>query len=354
MGEMTMRERMLAVLRGEGPDRVPFVQYHNASAPDNDIWAMIGRENMGILRWIRLHRVEHPNCRTHTQNIAHQGLRGLRTVIETPRGCMTEERFYEPALNTASIRNHFVSVPGDYAALQAYLEDAVVVEDRAAFHEAVEALGEDGLPLIRLERTPFQQLWIQWVSMTDLALHMVDCPDRVARCVDAMIREMRAVFEVVARVPVPFVDFPDNITAPMIGEANFRQYCAPFYNELANLLSEQGTRVLVHMDGDLKPLWDAVGETQIDGIDSLSPPPDNDTSVAEAFSLWPKRCVLVNFPSSVHLSSPQAIYDQAGELLQQGGRTGRLQIQISENTPPGAWRKSYPEIVRAIRDFGPL
>ena len=38
--------------------------------------------------------------------------------------------------------------------------------------------------------------------------------------------------------------------------------------------------------------------------------------------------------------------------LQQAGHTGRLQIQISENVPPGGWRKSYPEIVRAIRDFG--
>ena len=349
---MTMRERMLAVLRGEKPDRVPFVQYRNASAPDEEIWAVIGRENMGVMPWIRLHRVEHPNCRTHTEEISERGLRGLRTVIETPVGCMTEEKFYEPALNTASIRDHFVKTPEDYAVLQAYLEDSVVVEDLTAYHEACASLGEDGITLIRLERTPFQQLWVQWVSIADLALHMVDCPDRVARCVDAMVKEMRAVFEIVTRTPVPFVDFPDNITAPVIGDSNFREYCVPYYNELADMLADKRVPVLVHMDGDLKPLWDAIGETRIKGIDSLSPPPDNDTSVADALSLWPDRCVLVNFPSSVHLASPQAIYDQTGELLQQGGRSGQLQIQISENTPPGTWRKSYPEIVRAIRDFG--
>lgn len=350
---MAMRERMLAVLRGEKPDRVPFVQYHNVSAPDKEVWAKIGRENMGVLWWIALHRIEHPNCRRRTEEIAERGLRGLRTVIETPKGCMVEERFYEPALNTSSIRDHFVRQPDDYAALQAYLEDGVVVEDLAAFHEACEALGDDGLTLIRLERTPFQQLWVQWASIADLALHLVDCPDRVARCVDAMVRQMREVFEIAARTPVPFVDFPDNITAPVIGEAKFRKYCVPLYNELADMLAERGVPVLVHMDGDLRPLWDAIGECRINGIDSLSPPPDNDTSVADALSLWPDRCVLVNFPSSVHLATPREIYDRAGELLQQGGRTGRLQIQISENTPPGVWRKSYPEIVRAIRDFGP-
>jgi hypothetical protein len=40
------------------------------------------------------------------------------------------------------------------------------------------------------------------------------------------------------------------------------------------------------------------------------------------------------------------------EILSEAGHTGRLQIQISENVPPGVWRTSYPEIVRAIRNFG--
>ena len=60
----------------------------------------------------------------------------------------------------------------------------------------------------------------------------------------------------------------------------------------------------------------------------------------------------VNYPSSVHLASPEAVYERAAEILQGAGHTRRLQIQISENVPPGMWRRSYPEIVRAIRDFG--
>ncbi|MCJ7750272.1 MAG: hypothetical protein MUQ65_04140 [Armatimonadetes bacterium] len=65
----------------------------------------------------------------------------------------------------------------------------------------------------------------------------------------------------------------------------------------------------------------------------------------------------VNFPSSVYLKSPGAIYQRAQEqrareLLDEAGHTGRLQIQISENVPPGVWRKSYPQIVKAIHDFG--
>jgi hypothetical protein len=60
----------------------------------------------------------------------------------------------------------------------------------------------------------------------------------------------------------------------------------------------------------------------------------------------------VNFPSSVHLALPEEVYRRAAEILAEGAESGRLQIQVSENVPPGVWRRSFPEIVGAIRDFG--
>jgi hypothetical protein len=94
-----------------------------------------------------------------------------------------------------------------------------------------------------------------------------------------------------------------------------------------------------------------IGEAGIRGVDSLSPAPDNDTSVADAIREWPGMRLLVNFPSSIHLADEDTIERTAREILEQGGRTGRLQIQVSENAPPEAWKKSFPPIVRAIREF---
>jgi hypothetical protein len=347
---MTMRERILAVIRGDRPDRVPFVQYENAAAPDAEIWERIGRGNMGLLRWTRLHRIEHPNCTTRTEAISLDELSGQRTIIQTPGGTLTAERLFEPTYGTGAAHHHFIRQPQDYDALLAYLKDAVVVADSAPFERAVAELGDDGLPLPAVERTPFQQLWVQWVSIEDLSYHMLDCPERVAACMDALAQQEREVCRVAAAAPVEFVDFPDNITAPVIGPDNFQRYCVPFYNELAELLGERP--VFVHMDGDLQPLWPAIGASGVRGIDSLSPPPDNDTSAGQAVSMWPDTRVWVNYPSSVHLAAPRVVYDQTAEILEQAGHSGRLQIQISENVPPGLWRQSFPEIVRAIEDFG--
>ena len=73
---------------------------------------------------------------------------------------------------------------------------------------------------------------------------------------------------------------------------------------------------------------------------------------ADALARWPDKFVWANFPSSVHLEEPEVIFRTARELLEDAGHSGRFWIQISENTPAGVWRKSFPEIMRAIRDFG--
>jgi len=355
---MNMRERMLALIKRREHDRVPFVQYSNAAAPNEEIWSLIGRENMGILTWSRPYRFEHPNCRFEREEIERSGLTGYRTILHTPEGKLVEERFLEPTYGTSSVSKHFVRAPDDYRILSAYFRDVSAQKHLDDFIRLYRELDSDGLPHVTVERTPFQQLWVQWVCLEDLAYHLVDCPEVIDEVISTMTDLQRSIFELVCHavreVPIPYVTFPDNITAPVIGEKYFRLYCVSAYDELAGMLADAGTDVpvFVHMDGDLKPLWNAIGESSVRGLDSFSPPPDNDTTVAQAAALWPEMRLLTNFPSSMHLAKPHEIYRRAEQILAEAGHSGRLQIQISENVPPGTWRKSFLQIVKAIEEFG--
>lgn len=360
MTEMTMRERMLAFMQGREHDRVPFVQYSGSAAvPYQEVWARLGRENIGILQWIPVYRFETPHCRFETEDVAPDGKKGFRRTLIAPEGQLWEERLYEPTFGTSAAASHFVKQPEDYRVLMSYFRDVAVYKDLAVLHDKLSELGDDGLPHTCVTRTPFQQLWIEWVGIEDLSIHMVECEGLMEEVFALMWDLQRRVFEVTcqaaAEAPIPYVVIGDNVTAPMIGESWFRKYCAASYDQLAEMLDEAGLDipVAVHMDGDLRPLWDAIGESRVRALDSMSPPPDNDTSVADARAHWPDMRLMVNFPSSVHLATPDAVYARAMTILQQGGRAGRLQIQISENVPPGAWEKSYPAIARAIADFGP-
>jgi len=353
---MTMRERILAVIRGHECDRVPFVQYSGLAAPDEDIWSQLGGDSMGVIRWSAVHRLESPNCDFVHVPFERNGRRGERTTLVTPVGTLTEEKIFEPTFGTAARSKHFLTTPDDYRVLRAYLEDLVVLDDVDHYRRDLRMAGDDGVPMVAVNRTPYQQMWIQWVCLEDFCIHRAEHPDIVEECMSLLGDIQRRTFDVLLKaldaVDIPFVDVPDNITAPPIGLDNFRRYCVPYYDELADMLSDRGIPVFVHMDGDLMPLRDAIRESKIGGLDSFSPWPDNDTRPGEAASMWPDMRLFMNYPSSVHLWEPAEIYEHTLGILNEIGHTGRLQLQVSENVPPHRWRVSFPEIVRAIDDFG--
>jgi len=354
-----MKNRMLALIKGEKFDRIPFVQYDNmgiCAAEAQEIWPVVGRENLGLLRWSYLHRLEHPNCKYEIKDIVRDGIKGQIIHLHTPKGILEAEKFFEPAFESESYQKHFIQSREDYEKFLAYLQDIVVVEDRSRYLNDYKILGDDGFPMVTVERTPFQQMWILWVSLLDLCIHMVDYEDILEECFrllgDIQLRVYDIVMKLRKELPIHYINVPDNITAPVIGVNNFRKYCIPYYNKLAEMLEGTDIQVVVHMDGDLKPLWSDIKELKINAIDSLTPPPDNDTTAAEATRMWPDKKFFLNFPSSVHLEQPQKIYETAMDILNQAGNTGRLWIQVSENVPPGIWKKSYPHIIKAIREFG--
>jgi len=354
MAEMTMRRRMLAVLTGQPHDRVPFVQYRGM-APTAEAWELVGRENLGLLGWSGVYSCQTPNCHSETEQFELDGNTARRTTLHTPEGELQE--VWVDAAIAAHLHEHYIKEPADYRALMALVRDRQYRPEPAGWLAAWNDIGEDGLPHTSLGRTAYQQLWIEWVNPTDLAAHMADEPALMEEVFATLDEAMEKVFavacEVVRQAPVPYLVLPDNITAPMIGERYFRRFCVPMYRRLREMLDAVGSDipVAVHADGELKPLWKAFGESGVGWIDSMSPPPDNNTSVADALREWPNTGVGINFPSSIHLKDEEAIYQATMEILEQGGRSHRLQIQISEDFPPDAWRKSYPQIVRAIDDF---
>ncbi len=349
MPDMTMRERILAVVQGREHDRVPLVIYDGILPPEQ-VQRELGRERIGLLRWSRIHREEHPHCHFENQEYFIDGARWQRNTLYTPKGSLFEERAFETAYGSSSIRKHYIQEAQDYEVFWAYLEDCVLLADYDRYHRDQADLGEDGTPLVSVERSPYQQLWVQWVGLDRLGYHFADYGDRVEHTIALLRQRARRTFELAAASPAPFIDFPDNITAPAIGPRRFREYCVPLYNELADLLGDRP--VFVHMDGDLKPLWPLIGASKVKGIDSLAPAPDNDTSVAQAVAMWPDKILFVNFPSSVHLKPADAVRAEAESILAAAGHTGRLQIQISENVPHSVWRTSLPAIADAIDAFG--
>jgi hypothetical protein len=351
MKRMTMRERMLAVVQGREHDRVPFAMYE-IMLPAGQAFEVLGHGNIGLIRFCSIYRAVTPHCRLESEIYYEGDAKWQSNVLHTPKGDLEERRIFEPAYDSSTARKHFVETRQDYERLWSCLEDAIILDNYEQYYRDCAELAEDGIPKPEIERTPYQQLWIEWVGLEALSYHMAEWPDHVNHTIDLLEQRARKTFEIAARSPAPYIVIVDNITAPAIGPARFRKYCVSLYDELAGRLAERGAPVYVHMDGLLKPLWKDIARSRVGGLDSFTPVPDCDTTVAEAVSLWPEKRLWLNFPGTKHLAEPAEIRAAADEILAAAGHTGRLQIQISENVPLNRWQTSFPIIAEAIEAFG--
>ena len=77
---MTLRERMTAFMRGQPTDRIPLAQY-DTILPWREAWALVGRENLGLLRWVPCYRSAHPHCRFDTVPFERDGLRRVTSFL---------------------------------------------------------------------------------------------------------------------------------------------------------------------------------------------------------------------------------------------------------------------------------
>ncbi|MCZ7545600.1 MAG: hypothetical protein M5R40_19685 [Anaerolineae bacterium] len=197
-----MRDRILAVVQGREHDRVPFVIY-DGMLPMDQVRARLGSDRIGLLRWSRIHQVRTPHCRFETEAYYVGETKWHRVTLHTPAGAIYEERAFETGYNSSAIRKHYVEKPEDYEVLWAYLEDSIIAEDFDCYYRDEAELGDSGLPLVAVERTPYQQLWIQWVGLEQLSFHWIDYPDRVEKTIDMLRQRVRKVFEIAYRSPAP-------------------------------------------------------------------------------------------------------------------------------------------------------
>ena len=98
----------------------------------------------------------------------------------------------------------------------------------------------------------------------------------------------------------------------------------------------------------------AVAESGTDIIEAFTPPPDCDVTVREARDAWPEKILWVNFPSSVHLESPEQIRQTTLRILSETAPGDRFLMGVTEDIPEGVRRSSLSVILQTISEHGTL
>jgi hypothetical protein len=77
-------------------------------------------------------------------------------------------------------------------------------------------------------------------------------------------------------------------------------------------------------------------------------------TVADARVMWPGKTLFINFPSGLHLESPEVIAAQTRQMLKDAAPGDRFIVGITENVPENRWRESFRTILDVCNEYGKL
>ena len=392
---MSHKERMLAAIRGEPVDTVPWVprldlwynahkragtlpsEYREATlkeiTEDLDFGYHAVVPNFkdlkvaedDIHRALGIYNLWNMPYRTVLQNIkVTPSYEGDETTVlyDTPAGSIEtrvlyNERMRRDGITITHVLDYAIKKPEDYKTVGYIFDNARVEPNFEGYSAFSKQVGDQGLAVAfaSLAGSPMHLLQRELMSMERFFYDLHDHPDELAACAESIGRYFERVFEVAADSPAEVVMFGANYDATVTYPPFFREQILPWLKRFANRLHSRGKYLLTHTDGENRGLLDLYLESDIDVADSICPRPMTSLSFQEVRRHFHGQITIMGGIPSVCLLQ-ESMPDQAFEAYIDSffadlKSTDHLILGISDTTPPAADFSRLKRIARYAADI---
>ena len=346
MKGLSIRERIELFWAGERPDRIPYTIYqnewrHTASDP---AWQAMYAQGLGVTWHLPSVREIHADVEYLVETSDVQGKKFDRRILRTPVG-----EIFETFLDDWQ-QKFYLETAEDYAVMTWIVEHTQLEPAYDEFVRRSEEIGPSGVPLVALGRTPNQSILVDLVGLEHYAYHLVDLSSEMEALFQALLAKFRCKVELAAGGPGRFVSVLENFTADTLGPARYRKVLLPVYTECFPMLQTSGKIVGVHYDGQLSAVKKLIAEAPVDLIESLTPPPEGDMTLADCRAAWPEKLFWSNINVECYdlpaEKLKQAVLERVAEAAPDGRR---LAFEVSEQYPEN-WKQSIPVVLEALRE----
>jgi hypothetical protein len=322
---MTIHDRVLAILQGRQPDRLPFLdrlelwfrhhnragtlpaEFHGMTLTEVHRAVGMGQQKFMTPYALQLRGVELSvsfegqllSRQTDPQvtdfptmaDLAVDDRPGVTSIeLTTPLGRLRvqHEILADMILGGTStyVKEHLIKEEADYRTVEYVLERADYVPRYEQLYQEEARLADIGYVVPLLQRIPFQQVLLEYLGETPLFYALYDNPAPVHRLLELLDKQLTHILHQLADFRGAYVEFGDNLTGSMTNPPLFRTYCLPAYQRYADLVHTQGKKVGSHTDGDLRPLLQLLAECGLDVCESISPAPLTGVTFEEIWHAW--------------------------------------------------------------------
>ena len=355
---MTERERMLAVYRGDTPDRVPFFldlshwfyQRHgipfDLSVPHLEPeWDLIAyHKQVGAGFYI-------PNLNSYYDATFGPDVQATTTKastprgpeitwrIETPIGAIERKRLWDESSYSWGVSQWGVQTAQDLRVLGYAYGSRRFSPAWERYTPWVEALGELGVVYMSIGYSAMGYILAYWMGIERTMYATIDMPGVLHEVVDQINDNVLLCVDMVCQGPAEVIVMGDNFSGDIQPPRFFRAWSEPFYREAICRIREANKWSAVHIDGRLRGILRVFGELGASCADAVTPAPMGD--------LTPPQCRAEAGPDMVlsggvppDLWGPQSsdeVFKQAVlDWLAIRTTSPRLVAAAGDQVPPGA------------------
>jgi len=368
---MTNRERLLTVLDGGSPDRIPWIPrlqiWHTAHSRQGTLpepfqglsLPEVERElDMGNpARGGRLFTSEQGGDVEVTQT--SEGDTVLITYC-TPVGSVsirhrhTEE---QKALGLGGLEvEHMIKSPADFAVVEYLVEHTHYHPTYEEYRAYEEEIGEDGYPMVSAGDCPFHYFLQKLAGYQNGYYLLNDFPDEVEHLM-ATIEEVdrENLWPIIAHSPARLilhgVHFDSSITPPPF----FSRYITPYYQDFSELLHQHDKTLAMHADNDSRLILEHIEEAGFDMAETFTTAPQVTCTLEEARRAWEDRVIIWGAVPSVMLEpaySEEVFETYMRQLFRTIAPGDAFILGVSDNIMPAALLGRLRRIAEMVEEWG--
>ncbi|MFZ5917369.1 MAG: uroporphyrinogen decarboxylase family protein [Chloroflexota bacterium] len=355
---MTERERLLAIYRGETPDRVPFFldlshwfyQKHgipfDLSVPHLEPeWELIDyHKKVGAGFYV-------PNLNSYfdvslppdviatTTKEEKPGGPEITWRIETPIGAIERKRQWEEASYSWNVSHWGVRTELDLRVLGYALSRRRYAPAWDRYSPWVEALGGLGVVYIGIGYSALGHLLAYWMGIERTIYATVDMPHLLHEVVDQINDNLLQCVDMVCQSPAEVIIMGDNFSGDIQPPRFFKKWSEPFYREAIRRLRQAGKYSAVHIDGRLKGILKSFADLGASCADAVTPAPMGDLTARQCRQeAGPDMVLSGGVPPNLWLPQvPDEVFKQSLlDWLDIRKLSPRLVANAGDQVPPGA------------------
>ncbi|MBR0462803.1 MAG: hypothetical protein IJJ23_00230 [Clostridia bacterium] len=286
---MTKRERVLTLLKGEKPDRLPWfadLAYWYPYALDQGV---IGPEYRGD-GLFQLHRDlgvgfylqgYHP-FRSHdpasTVEMRREGP-VTTTLVHTPTRDLRQVDVELTGKYTSAIKEHLIKDIDDLEAYVAMMERSVTEPDYGEAQRRYQLAGDNGVVLCYLPKSSFMELVALKCGIMTVVDMISDDEERFDACLERLEAATDRQAQVALDSPAEFLMIPENISSEVVGKTYYHTYMERYHRKWFERIRAAGKVSLVHMDGTVQGLLGEVSRAGCRIMEAMTPAPTGDVEV---------------------------------------------------------------------------